>query len=104
MARTVLRFIRVIRSPTVADARKLDVQGGDRVMVYNANGTLFVRANPSAMMQAGHVCLFHGYSEANATDILCKDICDPYSGFPGYRAAICNIRKAEVQNRHENDI
>ena len=48
------------------------------------------------MMSPGQVCMYHGYSEADVNTLLCLDNVDPYSGFPGFKCASCNIRKKEA--------
>ncbi len=86
------------------DAEELGITKGEDVVVYNENGKIYVKANPSVTIKKGQACMFHGYSEANVALLLYKDIFDPYSGFPNYKSVICNIKKAKDMDVYENDI
>ena len=37
-------------------------------------------------------------SEANANDLIGAKHLDPYTGFPGYKSAGCNMRKVQKEN------
>ena len=44
-------------------------------------------------MQPGEVYIYHGYRELDINSILDGAALDPYSGFPAYRSACCNVRR-----------
>ena len=75
------------------DAERLGIRRGDRITIRTANGAVTVAANPTAVMPAGMVSLYHGYREADANSLLSWDHRDPYSGFPGYRCIRCRVEK-----------
>ena len=70
-----------------------EVKPGDRITISTARGSVTVKANPTAVMPAGMVSLYHGYREADANSLLSWDHRDPYSGFPGYRCIRCRVEK-----------
>ncbi len=37
--------------------------------------------------------MYHGYPDADVNTLLEGDYLDPISGFPGYKAALCAVRK-----------
>ena len=37
--------------------------------------------------------MVHGYTEANVNLLIGEKHLDPYSGYPGFKGARCNIRK-----------
>lgn len=91
-------WMRALRSAPMADisledAKELGLQTGDSIALYNDHGSITVQANPCAMMQKGQVAMYHGYSEADVNSLFGLDNVDPYSGFPGYKGGVCNIRK-----------
>jgi hypothetical protein len=47
------------------------------------------------------VHMIHGYSEADVNTLLEGDYLDPISGFPGYKAALCAVRKVPAQSREQ---
>ncbi|MCD8017373.1 MAG: molybdopterin-dependent oxidoreductase [Oscillospiraceae bacterium] len=77
------------------DAERLGISAGDKICLYNGHGEIEVRANPTAAVAAGQVFMFHGYSEADVSQLLDHNALDAYSGFPGYKSAVCGIRKVE---------
>lgn len=76
-----------------ADAEKLDIAQGDEVEIYNAVGSIVMKANLSKRVQPGEVSLYHGYEEANCNELIPINLLDPYTGFPAYKQVYCNIRK-----------
>ena len=75
------------------DAAALGIREGDRVEIYNAVGSLEVAAHLTWKVRRGDVHLYHGYSEANANDLVGMQHIDPYSGYPGYKSNRCNLRR-----------
>lgn len=78
---------------SVEDAKVLGLKKGDDMIIYNQNGEIRVKANPTAMVAAGQLYMYHGYPEADVAILLEKDNFDPYSGFPNYKSVVCNIKK-----------
>jgi hypothetical protein len=39
--------------------------------------------------------MYHDYAEADVNTLLSGDYLDPISGFPGYKASLCAVRKVE---------
>lgn len=76
-----------------ADALRLNIQHGDRVEIYNAAGSVTMKANVSERVRAGEISMYHGYEEANCNELIPIDLLDPYTGFPAYKQVYCNIRK-----------
>ncbi len=37
--------------------------------------------------------MFHGYPEADVNTLLEGDYLDPISGFPGFKASLCAVRR-----------
>lgn len=81
------------------DAGRLGVELGDELEVSTPFGSIRLEAAPTDTVSPGEVFLFHGYREADANRILDPDNLDPYSGFPAFRSAYCQIRRCE---NHEN--
>lgn len=75
------------------DAARLGIEAGELICLYSDLGEVTVRANPTAMVPPGQVYLYHGYAEADAASLIPAGELDPYSGFPGFKSAVCNIRK-----------
>jgi hypothetical protein len=44
------------------------------------------------------VHMLHGYPEADVNSLLESDYLDPISGFPGYKASLCAVRKWPDEN------
>jgi anaerobic selenocysteine-containing dehydrogenase len=76
-----------------ADAAALGIVQGDRIELASPTGSIEVKANLSQMIRPGDVHMFHGYPEADVNTLLEGDYLDPISGFPGYKAALCAVRK-----------
>ena len=75
------------------DARRLDIHDGDLVEVYSPSGSVTVKAMLTHRIHTGTVEVAHGYTEANISQVVSDQHQNPYTGFPGYKASRCNIRK-----------
>ena len=75
------------------DAENLGVELGDDVEIVTNIGSLVFKAIPTATIMPGDVFIYHGYREKDINSILDGTNLDPYSGFPAYRSAYCNIRR-----------
>jgi anaerobic selenocysteine-containing dehydrogenase len=80
-----------------ADAAGLGIAQGDEIELATPTGSIRVRANLSQMIRPGDVHMFHGYPDADANRLLEGDYLDPISGFPGYKAALCAVRKVPTK-------
>jgi anaerobic selenocysteine-containing dehydrogenase len=76
-----------------ADAAVLGIAQGDWIELASPTGSIRVRANLTQMVMPGVVHMFHGYPDADVNSLLEGDYLDPISGFPGYKAALCAVRK-----------
>ena len=73
------------------DARDMGIEKGDMVEIQTITGSIRMKANPSVKIRRGDVQLYHGYTEANANDLIGSRHTDPYSGFPGFKSSRCRI-------------
>lgn len=78
---------------SLEDAGRLGLKDGDWVRLYNRIGSIEVAVYPSGTIRPGDIHLYHGYSEANANNLVGAAHLDPYSGFPGYKSNRCNLEK-----------
>lgn len=80
---------------SIEDAKRLEIETGDDIILSSEHGSITVKANPTAMVSPGQVFMFHGYSEADAASLLSHEELDAYSGFPGYKSGRCSVKKCE---------
>ena len=78
---------------SMEDADALGIELGDDVEIVTNIGSLTFKAIPTATVMAGDVFIYHGYREMDINSILDGTNLDPYTGFPAYRSAYCNIRR-----------
>ena len=78
---------------SMEDAARLGIEAGDDICLYSGEGSICVKANPTSMVAPGQVFMYHAYAEADAASLISAGDLDPYSGFPGFKSAVCNIRK-----------
>jgi anaerobic selenocysteine-containing dehydrogenase len=76
-----------------ADATRLGIRQGDRVELSTPNGAIEVKANVTELAHPGVAHMFHDYPEADVNTLLPGDYLDPISGFPGFKALLCAVRK-----------
>ena len=75
------------------DAQKLGVCQGDRVALVSPWGRVQVKVNVTHKAEAGVVCLYQDYPEADVNLLTDSERLDPYSGFPCFRETIIRIEK-----------
>ncbi len=75
------------------DAEKLLLSKGDRVLLETGWGAIEVGVDIDENLLPGCVNMYHGYGEADVNGLFPADYLDPYSGFPGYKAIACRVRK-----------
>lgn len=76
------------------DMVKLGLADGDEIVLSTGYGSLRLKCASDKDLLPGTVNLFHDYSEADVNSIIPSDYLDPYSGFPGYKAVRCSIKRA----------
>ena len=76
-----------------ATARGLGIVQGDRIELSTPAGSIEVLANVTELAHPGVVHMFHDYPEADANSLLAGDYLDPISGFPGFKASLCAVKK-----------
>jgi anaerobic selenocysteine-containing dehydrogenase len=76
-----------------ADARRYGIATGDTVELSTPKGSITVKANVSELAREGVAHMFHDYPEADVNTLLSGDYLDPISGFPGYKASLCSVKK-----------
>jgi anaerobic selenocysteine-containing dehydrogenase len=75
-------------------SRALAIQTGDVVRVSTARGAIKMRTLVTDTISPGIVGVPHGWADSNA-NILTDNAHDPISGFPPFRAALCNLSKTD---------
>jgi anaerobic selenocysteine-containing dehydrogenase len=75
------------------DAAKHGISQGDLVELSSPNGAIQVRANVTELARQGVAHMFHDYPEADVNTLLSGDYLDPISGFPGFKASLCAVKK-----------
>jgi len=95
-----LPWTRSLRREAMADlhpatARRLGIVQGDRVEISSPAGSIQVLANLTELAHPETVHMFHDYPEANVNSLLRGDYLDPISGFPGFKASLCAVKKVE---------
>lgn len=81
----------------VSDAEQLGVKKGDVVEIQTKTGSVRIKVNPSVKIRKGDVQLYHGYTEANANDLIGSRHTDPYSGYPGFKSSRCKLIPVSVE-------
>ncbi len=76
-----------------ADAARYGIVHGDLVELSTPYGSIQVRANVTELVREGVAHMYHGYPEADVNTLLSGDYLDPISGFPGFKASLCAVKK-----------
>lgn len=93
--------LRALRPEPVAElndeqAEEMGIRAGDPVRVSNAQGSIRLKALPTARIVRNTVQVFHDYREADVNTLMDENRLDPYTGFPGYRTVPCRVEKEET--------
>jgi anaerobic selenocysteine-containing dehydrogenase len=75
------------------DAATYGIAQGDLVELSTPKGAIQVKANVTELARAGVAHMYHDYPEADVNSLLSGDYLDPISGFPGFKASLCAVRK-----------
>ena len=78
-----------------ADAARLGIRHGDEIELATPSGAIRVLANLTELGQPGVVHMYHGHAEADVNLLFDPDYLDPISGFPGFKALLCSVRRVE---------
>jgi len=78
------------------DAVSLGIAQGDRVELSSPTGSIQVAANLSELVQPGVAHMYHAYPEADVNTLIDGDYLDPVSGFPGFKGALCAVKKVSL--------
>jgi anaerobic selenocysteine-containing dehydrogenase len=77
------------------DAGDRGIQQGDPVTLSTKRGALQVKANLTEIVAPGVVNMYHAYSEADVNLLIEPDYVDPISCYPGFKALLCEVERAE---------
>jgi len=77
----------------IETAMGLGINDGDMVYVNSLRGSVKLRALVTDRIEPAVIGLEEGWTDANV-NILTDDAHDPVTGFPPFRASLCNISKA----------
>ena len=93
-----LPWTRSLRPNAMADinpatARRFGIGQGDRIELSTPEGSIRVLANLTELAHPDTVHMFHDYPDADVNTLLRADYLDPISGFPGYKASLCAVKK-----------
>ena len=75
------------------DAEKRGICQGDWLDLETERNTIRVKANLTLSVPAGVVNMFHAYPEADVNQLIAPDYLDPISGYPGFKALLCEVQK-----------
>jgi anaerobic selenocysteine-containing dehydrogenase len=78
-----------------ADAARLGIGQGDEIELATLSGAIRVLANLTELGQPGVVHMYHGHAKADVNLLFEPDYLDPISGFPGFKALLCSVRRVE---------
>jgi anaerobic selenocysteine-containing dehydrogenase len=81
------------------DAEKRGILQGDCVKLSTQRGSIEVKANLTEVVPPGVVNMFHAYPEANVNLLIEPDYVDPISGYPGFKALLCEVEKIQADKR-----
>ncbi len=76
-----------------ADAALYGIAQGDFVELSTPKGAIQVKANVTELARVGVAHMYHDYPEADVNSLLPGDYLDPISGFPGFKASLCAVKK-----------
>ena len=76
-----------------ADAARFGIADGDPVELSTPQGSIQVKANVTELARPGVAHMYHDYPEADVNSLLSGDYLDPISGFPGFKASLCAVKK-----------
>jgi anaerobic selenocysteine-containing dehydrogenase len=75
------------------DAQERSISQGDGVELSTPRNSIQVKANLTELVPEGVISIYHGYREPEVNTLFDPDYLDPVSGFPGFKALICQVKK-----------
>ena len=75
------------------DAEQRGISAGDEILLITARSSIKVKANLTEIVPAGVVSMYHAYPTADVNVLIDPDYRDPISGFPGFKALLCDVKK-----------
>ncbi|MBW1801094.1 MAG: molybdopterin oxidoreductase, partial [Deltaproteobacteria bacterium] len=75
------------------DAGDRGIGQGDRVNLSTKRNNIAVKANVTKTVPPGVVNMYHGYPELTVNTLIEPDYLDPVSGYPGFKALLCEVKK-----------
>ena len=74
------------------DGERLGIKQGAGIRISTPKGSsVTVKANLTETVQPGVIHLQHGYSDANANDLVDAEYADPLSGYPGFKSYLGKV-------------
>jgi anaerobic selenocysteine-containing dehydrogenase len=75
------------------DAAARHIEQGDDVILEGPRASIQVKANVTELAMPGVVRMYHGWPQADVNTLTGRNF-DPISGFPSFKAELCEVRKA----------
>jgi len=75
------------------DASARGIKAGDAVVLEGPRGSIQAKANVTELVMPGVVGMYHGWPEADINTVTGRNY-DPISGFPSFKAELCQVKKA----------
>ncbi len=76
-----------------ADAGEKGITQGDTVRLSTQRNHIDVKANITRLVPRGVINMYHSYPGADVNLLIEPDYLDPVSGYPGYKALLCQVTK-----------
>ena len=77
----------------IEDATDRGISEGDHVFIENDYGKIKVKAHVTRTVSRGVVDIFHGWADQDVNIMVPRHF-DPISGFPPFKAGLCQVSKA----------
>jgi anaerobic selenocysteine-containing dehydrogenase len=75
------------------DAQQRGISAGDEIRLLTPRSSIKVKANLTEVVPPGVVSMYHAFPTADVNLIIDPDYRDPISGFPGFKALLCEVKK-----------
>ena len=87
--------------PTVlmnsVDAAARHIADGDTIILSTPRNSIEVKAKITDTIAPGVVSIYHGWPEVEVNHLLEPNYLDPISGFPGFKALVCEVKKPSMK-------
>ena len=87
--------------PTVlmnsVDAAARHIANGDKVVLSTPRNSIAVKAKITDTMAPGVAGIYHSWPEVEVNHLIEPDYLDPISGFPGFKALVCEVKKPSMK-------